>query len=120
MDVVVTVPKGEWANWLSEGDLAGEEWSGREYGFYVVRHPLQVTLGDRIYVVAGGKLRGYSPLVRLDLADRFGGSPGSFALVRRGDAVAVTIPLGVRGFQGYRYRWWRREVEVPFPEWEQL
>ena len=39
------------------------------------------------------------------------------AQVRAGGAEAVTIPETIRGFQGYRYRWWRRYSEVPFPDW---
>lgn len=40
-----------------------------------------------------------------------------FALVRRAGAVAVTIPEPITGFRGWRYRWWPREAEVPFPDW---
>lgn len=32
-------------------------------------------------------------------------------------AEAVTIAVPAPGFRGWRYRWWRREHEVPFPEW---
>jgi hypothetical protein len=40
-----------------------------------------------------------------------------YALVRHGDAVAVTIDEFVRGFRGWRYRWWNRDIETPFPDW---
>jgi hypothetical protein len=116
-DVVVTVPKKLWSMWLEEGDLAGEPWSqSAEYHFWLRRDALPTILpGERVYVVAHGRLRGYAPLVRTELRCRL--APSRACLVRRNDAVAVTIPDPIVGFQGWRYRWWDRSAEVPFPEW---
>lgn len=73
--------------------------------------------GERVYVIAHGRLRGYAPLVRVhSLGNRHD-------LIRCAGAVAVTIPPDspvaptLKGFQGWRYRWWRRSIEVPFPDW---
>ncbi len=111
-DVVVTVPKARWADWLSEGDLAGQQWSGETYGFTLASKPPQMMPGDRVYIVAHGKLRGYSPLQAI--APHGGG----FVLIRGNGAVAVTIPEPIVGFMGWRYRWWEREIEVQFPNWK--
>jgi hypothetical protein len=35
-------------------------------------------------------------------------------MVRKADPIGEPI----RGFQGWRYRWWEREDERPFPEWQ--
>lgn len=115
-DVVVTVPKGLWAEWLREGDLAGEEW-GREdeYHFWVSYPSPFMVAGDRVYIVAHGKLRGYAPLVRREVYCKL--RPDRSCLVRRNDAVAVTIDEPIRGFQGWRRRWWEREDEHPFTDW---
>jgi len=125
-DVVVTVPKALWAEWLEEGDLADgqepAEWEAAfEYGMHLAtRARPKIEPGERVYVVAHGQLRGYAPLVALEEdATRFGGRPDGFALVRRGGAVAVTLADGIRGFQGWRYRWWERSDEIPFPNWRQ-
>ena len=110
-DVVVTVPTREWDRWLAEGALVGEPCpAATEYFFRIGGRP-RVQPGERVYVVAHGKLRGYAPLVRL-----LPSGSVSF-LVRRGDAVAVTIPETITGFRGFRYRWWQREAERSFPEW---
>lgn len=110
-DVVVTVPKAVWSEWIAEGDAAGEPPSGNGY-FFTIPHPApDIRPGERVYVVAHGRLRGYAPLVRLDRAF------GSLALIREGGAVAVTIDQPIRGFRGWRYRWWNRSDEVPFPDW---
>ncbi len=113
MDVVVTVPKGVWQEWLEEGDLPGEPWSGNLSFFNLYGGKPRIQPGERVYVVAHGKLRGYAPLIALVCDPR---SP-EFALIRHGDAVAVTIQTPIRGFRGWRYRTWQYEDERPFPEW---
>lgn len=119
-DVVVTVPKNFEFNglrglaaWVDEGDLPGEEWGGEDWHFYMGGNAPHIAVGERVYVVCEGKLRGYSELVRID---RYGN--GSFALVRHNTAEAVTIAEPIRGFQGFRYRWWDREDEILFPDWQ--
>lgn len=131
-DVVVTVPKNfryrgktGLAAWISEGDPAGTKWSGEEWHFYLGSIRPKIEPGDRVYVVCDGRLRGYSPLVRVDECldpSRYSRSSASgyasrYALVRHGDAVAVAIPDPIPGFRGFRYRWWDREIEIPFPDW---
>lgn len=117
-DVVVTVPKSfEYfgqrglAGWIAEGDAAGEPWSGQEWDFGMGGRAPKIVPGERVYIVFNGKLRGYAPLVRLEDYD------GGFSLIRRGDAVAVTIDTPIPGYRGFRYRWWPLEAERPFPDW---
>lgn len=110
-DVVVTVPKELWLGWILEGDAAGASVaSGEEWAYYIGGAPPVVRPGDRVYVVAHGRLRGYAPLVRL--------SRSPLALVRRAGAVPVTISgEPIVGFRGWRYRWWALDDERPFPDW---
>lgn len=112
-DVVVTVPLAFGLDrWVDEGDLPGEGWSGLESYFHLGGSPPAILQGERVYIVYNRKLRGYAPLRRVE---RDG---SSFALVRRGGAVAVTVPgLVIPGFRGFRYRWWDQAQEVPFPDW---
>lgn len=113
-DVVVTVPKRFGLDrWIAEGDAAGEPWTGQHYHFYIGRRRPLINTGERVYIVYNGALRGYSPLVKLEIA-----SNGAASLVRAGEAVAVTIRDFIQGFRGYRYRWWSRDREIPFPEWQ--
>lgn len=116
MDVVVTVPKVMWQEWLAEGDLPGEEPEYQSH-FWISPSGLpKVEPGDRVYVVAHGRLRGYAPLVRMETRCRL--ARDRACLLREGDAEAITIPEPVRGFQGWRYRWWERDAETPFPNWQ--
>ena len=119
-DLVGTCPKDFWKDWLAEGGLPGEDpgpWS--EWSWYS-NHPLAASIqpGDRFYIVAHGRLRGYAPVVRVE-------SPAcdnhnyKYAIIRRFGAVAVTIPQEIRGFRGLRIRWWDRQDEIPFPNWKE-
>jgi hypothetical protein len=127
-DIVVTVPmnftydlapglKGL-AAWAAEGDKPGDTWSGQEWEFTTWGMKPDIKPGERVYVVCERRLRGYAPLVRVDTGSRRGSNgAGSLTFVRADGAVAVTIPETIVGFRGWRYRWWAREDEVPFPDW---
>lgn len=111
-DVVVTVPMGMWLDWIEEGDLPGEQSSGEMWGFFTSGARPEIEVGERVYVVAYGRLRGYAPLQKLEVTGN------RIAFGRQGGAVAVTIPEKIRGFRGWRYRWWALADEVPFPDWK--
>ena len=114
MDLVVTVPKWFWREWIAEGDAAGEPETGTEWGFFLgnrgAKPPIEA--GDRLYIVAHNRLRGYAPVTALR------DTPHAWAICRKGGGVAVTIPDRIRGFQGFRKRWWERGNEVAFPDWK--
>ncbi len=108
-DLIGTCPKDFWLEWIAEGDAAGDPETGEEWGWFT-QHSFksQIDPGDRFYVVAHGKLRGWAPVIGI-----WGG-----AIVRRGNAVACTIDEAIPGFRGLRKRWWPREIERPFPDWK--
>ena len=110
-DIVVTVPKRLWLEWIDEGDLPGEEWTGLESFFHIGGAKPDIMRGERVYVVAFGRLRGYAPLVRVEETTT------GYELVRRDRAEAVTIDEPIPGFRGWRYRWWQHEHEHYFPDW---
>jgi hypothetical protein len=113
-DLVGTCPKDFWEEWIAEGDAAGDPETGEEWGWYT-GHKLAATMkpGDRFYVVAHGKLRGWASVTRIQQP------PSGFIICRQGDAVACTIPEPIPGFRGLRVRWWDRSLEQPFPNWKQ-
>lgn len=113
MDIIVTLPQSFGLKaWIDEGsDLPGNPWSGEEWHWYSGGVIPNIKSGERVYVVYKGKLRGYSPLVRIE---RY---KNSYALVRHNDAVAVTIDQRIPGFRGFRYRFWDYSDEKPFSDW---
>lgn len=113
-DVVVTVPQSFGLDtWIAEGDPAGEPWSGQEWDFYLWGRIPAIKPGERVIVIYNGAVRGSSDLVRIQ---RYGS--GRYSLVRHGNATAWTVPWEIKGFRGWRYRDWKREEEIPFPEWQ--
>jgi len=124
-DLVGTCPKDFWEDWLREGGLPeGEsvpymdpdpytEWS------WYTNHSLalQAKPGDRFYIVAHGRLRGYAPIVRVENPPE-DNDDVRYAIIRRLGAVACTVPFAIQGFRGLRVRWWKREQEIPFPDWK--
>lgn len=107
--------------WIEEGDAAGDPphpqtlLGERTYWWGVPSVP-KIRSGARVYVVYDGRLIGYSHLVEIR---QWMGKPRAY-LIHGGGAVAVTIDEPIRGFQGYRYRWWDHDQEKPFPDWKKL
>jgi len=113
-DLVVTCPKDLFTKWIAEGDAAGEPYTGEEWGWYMGGSKPDIAPGDRLYVVAWGQLRGFAPVTRLVQTET------EWCICRRGDAQAVTIAEPIKGFQGWRRRWWPRELERQFTDWMTL
>jgi len=117
MDVVVTLPESfGLSRWIAEGDAAGDPWSGQLWAWYLGgRPPNKINIGERVYVVYKNHLIGYSRLIRIDIFNE-----NRYSLVRAGDAMAATIDQEIKGFRGFRYRWWDQNEERLFPEWRSL
>ncbi len=114
VDLVGTCPKGFWEEWLAEGDAAGEPATGQEYEWHTGSRAIsKINEGDRFYVVAHGKLRGWSTVIAVHQDDNY---PGGF-IVRGAHAVACTIDRPIPGFRGLRERWWQWSDEKSFPDW---
>lgn len=118
-DVVVTVPRAQWPAWLREGDLPGQ--AARGVSHFWLAPPLPpMAPGERVYVVASNRLRGYAPLVGVEERCTLRPHDGMGCLMRAGGAVAVTVLRYFPAFQGWRDRFWDRAEEVPFPRWQDL
>lgn len=117
-DLVGTCPMDFWEEWIAEGDPAdtpftGAMWSGKLWSWYTRSPSAKLARpGDRFYVVAYGKLRGYAPI--LFVTDN---SAGGYQIVRGGHAQGVTIDAPISGFRGLRLRWWPYDSEQLFPTW---
>ena len=122
-DVILTLPlsfkhmgKRGLEGWIDEGDPAGSEWTGNYWDFTTGGRKPKIKPGERVYICHAGKLIGYAPLVEL-VADEKNKGFYYLNFIRGGDAVAVTIGEEVKGFRGWRYRWWDYEDEIAYPNW---
>lgn len=113
MHLVVTVPKWFWPQWVAEGDPAGSTPSGTEWGFFLGGNRPPICPGEKLYIVAHDRLRGYAPVTRVVWNGE------KWAICREGHAVAVTIDKIIPGFRGFRKVWWKPEDERPFPDWKE-
>jgi hypothetical protein len=114
MDIVVTCPMAAWEEWIDEGDLPGEEAQYESHWMFSGAPP-HIQIGERVYIVAYGRLRGYAPLIDTEWQCQL--DSRRHCLIRSGGAVAVTIDRPIRGFRGWRYVDWDRSEEKPFPDW---
>ena len=119
MDLVGTCPKSFWEEWLTEGDCAGDPPGETLYCWRTrARMVVLIKPGDRFYVVAHGRLRGFAVVHSVESHSTDTGVWFESWIYRPGGAVAVTIPENIVGFRGLRQRWWSRGIERPFPEWK--
>jgi len=119
MNLVVTVPKWFWPEWIAEGDAAGEPESGEEWGFFLGGNKPPIGAGDKLYIVAHNRLRGYAPVTALKFVPAVDAAMGGrWAICRQGGGVAVTIDERIVGFRGFRKVWWPESAEKPFPAWK--
>lgn len=110
-DIVVTVPRDKWADWLKqhgEGDQRGRRRNFHIYDKEQGRPP--ASEGDDIYVVAHGRLRCLLMIERI--VPLMGGWLVTASMVR-----PVTLAGYVPGFKGWRRRWWDTQHELPFDAW---
>ncbi|KKL54798.1 hypothetical protein LCGC14_2261800 [marine sediment metagenome] len=108
MNLVATCPMSSWREWLEEGDCAGDPATGKEWGFFIGNRLPPIEIGERLYIVSYGRLRGYSLVTRVQEG----------CICRKGNAIAITIPDMITGFRGYRRVWWNESTEIPFPNWK--
>ncbi len=68
--------------------------------------------GDRVYLVAWGRVRGYVRMAKLS------NTLDGWVLGCSSAVVPTTIPaVGIATFRGAKAPWWKRPDEQPFPGW---
>lgn len=135
MDVLVTVKEEDWDRWLEDGDLAGDPWSGQEHGITVMGHP-KIEHGERVYILAGGIVRGYAPLIRAEVLWLRG--KWRTTLFRGGGARAMTPmcvypttcdcmpkwqaphPKRIVDHHPFQYRSWKYTEEWALIDWKDM
>ena len=111
MDIVVTVPKSEYANIQEEETWAEKQGPSNESGaccfWKVSRLPKRLAPGDRVYFVQNGHIDNYNEFwyfeeegYECEVTGRFWEGP---LLVMKVPSIRLKKPVPMKGFQGFRY-----------------
>lgn len=120
-DIVVTVPRERWEEFLAGGGLPGDPpapgsaqgpWT---YDLFNVEE-LRAMPGQRIFFFAYGKLRLWAPVFAIERVYK------RRWRVWRGPAEAATLDgyTYQPGFPGWRLVWWPAHAEAEFPGWRDI
>ena len=111
MDIVVTTPKSERVKAEAETEWAKAQGGGPGVVYFrsVSKFPKDIAVGDKVFYVEDGYVRGYCTLAGLSAGESgecqatgrdWGEGP---QLVMRADSWKWVKPIPMKGFQGFRY-----------------
>ena len=115
MDIVVTIPKTEYDNNILERKAQNE--NPDMYGFRVFhRMPKKLNIEDRIYFVRGGKVAYSKVIFEIEEREEYfcevtlTGWYGKYVIKFRDERNEKHLNIKIKGFQGFRYRWWGDKI----------
>ena len=107
MDIVVTIPKSEYEN--DDMETGVFQQGGYEQFWQLSKCPKKLNIGDRVYFIKHGCVESSMKVTRIEKAAQtkcdVTGRVWSGVLIFLSDLAYVDGPE-VRGFRGFRYRWW--------------
>lgn len=116
MDIVVTIPKSEYANNLREREYDHKH-PGETVGFRMYGFRPEVEPGDRIYFVRDGMVSYSKEIVAVEKSEATtcivtGRTwTGKWKVSFVGERDERHLGIRCRGFQGLRYRWFNLSKE---------
>ena len=118
MDIIVTTPKSQMANAAKEAEDCKKA-GGGYYFRRLNRYPKRLRLGDRVWYVEDGYIRGFAVAVRFISSNVEIECDTTNAIYPPGTYVFMTAefwkwikPIPYRGFQGWRYYTPPQDFEV--------
>ena len=107
LDIVVTIPKSEYENDNKEATVYEQ---GRYEQFWQLsRQPKKLNIGDRVYFVKNGFIESSMKVIRIETkataTREVTNRAWNGCLIFMDDLRQEQLER-VRGFQGFRYRWW--------------
>lgn len=111
MDIVVTIPKSEYKNddletkFLKENEDAYQFWT-------LSRNPTKLNIGDKVYFVKNNKIDSSMKIfdiknnnsMKCEVTDRVWS--GEYQLLMNDLKDETHLNINIKGFQGFRYKWW--------------
>ena len=109
MDIVVTIPKSEYRNDDKETELYK---TGEYEQFWTLnRMPKNLSEGDRVYFVKHGQVDSSMKVIRIEKdsstrCEVTGREWKGNCQLFLSDLQEESNEINVKGFRGFRYRWW--------------
>ena len=110
MDIVVTIPKSEYENDNRETAIYLDNPEEYEQFWTLSKRPVRAEVGDRVYFVKHGEIESSMRITRIesgeahcDVTDR---NWKGESILYLDDYRKENGKIKVKGFQGFRYKWW--------------
>jgi hypothetical protein len=108
MDIVVTIPKSEYAN--DDKETSDTQIHGYDQFWTLSKVPKRLNIGDRVYFVKHGRIDSSMRVKRIqaqsqtqcETTGRTWNGVQLFMNDMRDEDIG-----SAKGFQGFRYKWWR-------------
>ena len=104
MDILVTTPKSK--HKLAEEEARFVEETADAYWFRTLRGKPNVQVGDRVYYVDNGEIRGYGVVFNIEYGELQCEATGRIykgSHLKQRKWVWLKNPVPFKGFQGFRY-----------------
>ena len=111
MDIVVTIPKNEYKNDEAETrDYLGDIEHIEQF-WTLNKRPKKLNVGDRVFFVKNGCIESSMRVTRIEtdsttMCETTGRVWSGKCQIFMDDLRIEQLDIQVRGFQGFRYRWW--------------
>jgi hypothetical protein len=109
MDIVVTIPKTEYEN--DDKETRDTLENGYQQFWTLSKRPKRLSIKDRVYFVKRNKIESSMRVLDIKhnssmLCETTGRMWNGICQIVMDDLRTEQLDLSVKGFQGFRYRWW--------------
>ena len=104
MDIIVTTPKSEHKTAEAEAEAVAND--PNSFWFRTIRGKPNVQIGDRVYYVDNGMIRGYGVVFEIEVGEMWDDTHERWwngTNLKQRIWVWLKKPIPFRGFQGFRY-----------------
>jgi hypothetical protein len=109
MDIVVTIPKSEYENDDLENKKIIED---GHFAFWMLnRKPSNLKVGDRVYFIKNNRINSSMRIIDIEkdvseICETTNRAWNGKVELMMNDLRFENLSIEVKGFQGFRYKWW--------------